>query len=638
MLIFAAALLGALHLGAAALPPRIPLPVLFGNPVKANPLISPDGKRLAYLAPDEKNVLQVWVQTIGRDDARQVTRDPKRGIQIHMWAYAPDTLLYLQDHDGDENFHIYAVDVKSDKIRDLTPYPNVQAQIVGLDRHYPDELLAALNRRDPRVHDVYRISLKRHEVKLDTESPGDVLGWQADPQFRIRAAQTALPDGGMEVRYRADETSPWRTVVRWGPDDADGRVVDFTADGKSLWLISSEGRNTTALVKRNLATGQETVAAADPRADVTDPHEDVGGVIVNPLSHQVEAVSFEWERVAWMVVDPKVAADLTALKRGAPGDFTVTSRDRDLKKWVVSYTNDTRSRAYYLYDRSTKQLTHLFDSRPALAKYRLAPMKPVVIHSRDGLDLVSYLTLPVGVEPKNLPMLLDVHGGPWGRDSWGYNPEVQWLANRGYAVLQVNFRASTGFGKKFLHAGDREWAGKMHNDLIDAVHWAALKGVADPMRIGIYGESYGGYAALVGAAFTPDVFACAIDGSGPSNLVTLLKSIPPYWEPMKRMLAVRVGDVEKEPQFLESRSPLFKADQIRIPLLIVQGANDPRVKTAEAEQIVAAVRNAGKPMEYLLFPDEGHGLVRPANRLKFYAAAEVFLARYLSAPAGEGKG
>jgi dipeptidyl aminopeptidase/acylaminoacyl peptidase len=271
----------------------------------------------------------------------------------------------------------------------------------------------------------------------------------------------------------------------------------------------------------------------------------------------------------------------------------------------------------------------LFSSRPELDKYTLAPMKPVTIKTRDGLDMICYLTVPVGVEPKNLPMILDVHGGPWGRDQWGLHPEHQWLANRGYAVLSVNYRGSAGFGKKFLHAGDKEWAGKMHDDLIDAVNWAIKEGIADPKQVAIYGGSYGGYAALVGATFTPDVFACAVDIVGPSNLVTLLKSIPPYWEPMKKIFVLRVGDPDKDKEFLESRSPLFKADQIKIPMLIAQGAHDPRVKQAEAEQIVAAIRKAGKPVEYMLFEDEGHGFARPENRLKFYAAAENFLAKHL---------
>jgi dipeptidyl aminopeptidase/acylaminoacyl peptidase len=606
----------------AELPPLIPRAVLFGNPVKTSPLVSPDGKRLAYLAPDEKNVLQVWVQTLGQDDARQVTNDRKRGIRSHRWTYAPDTLVYLQDNDGDENFHVYSVNLADNVVRDLTPFQGVRAQMLDPHRDFPNEVLVGLNLKNRRVHDVYRIDLTTGAVVLDTKNPGDVLGWDTDARFRVRAAQAATPDGGTEVRYRADEKSPWQTVVKWGPDDADGRVVGFNAAGDALWLLSSEGRDTLALVKRDLETGKEEVIAADKRADASNP-------LFNPNTHAVEAVAFNREKVRWQAIDPAVGEDLETVRKNTPGEPTVVSADRDRKTWVVSCSFDLGGAVYYLYERPTKKLTKLFAAQPALERYKLAPMKPVTIKSRDGLEMVCYLTLPVGVEAKNLPTVLNVHGGPWGRDSWGFNPTAQWLANRGYAVLEVNYRGSAGFGKKFLHAGDREWAGKMHDDLIDAVNWAVKQGYADPKRVAIFGGSYGGYAALVGVTFTPDVFACAVDVVGPSNLVTLLRSIPPYWAPMKKMLTMRVGDPDKEEEFLRSRSPLFKADRIKVPLLIAQGANDPRVKQAESEQIVQAVRQAGKPVEYLLFPDEGHGFARPENRLKFYAAAEAFLAKHL---------
>jgi len=606
----------------AELPPLIPRKVLFGNPVKASPEISPDGKRLAYLAPDQKDVLQVWVQTIGKADARRVTADKRRGIRIHFWTYAPDTLVYLQDNAGDENWHIYAVNLKTEKVRDLTPFKGVRVEVVGIDRNYPGELLAGLNRNNPRVLDVYRIQLSSGDMELDTKNPGDVVAWDTDPKFRVRVAQAATRDGGMEIRYRDSDKGKWKTAVTWGPEDAEGHVIGFTADGKSLWLETSQGRDTLSLVRHDLKTGQDKVVASDP-------HSDAGTVIFNPLSHTVEAVAFNRERVHWKALDPKVAEDLEVLAKGARGEPSVASRDLDLDKWVVSYSADVHPTDYYLYDRPSRKLTHLFSAQPALARYKLAPMKPVTIKSRDGLELVCYLTLPVGLEPRNLPTVLMVHGGPWARDMWGYSGFTQWLANRGYAVLSVNYRGSTGFGKKFLHAGDREWAGKMHDDLIDAVQWAVKKGYSDPRQVAIFGGSYGGYAALVGATFTPDAFACAVDIVGPSNLVTLLKSIPPYWAPMKRMFSIRIGDPEKDADFLRSRSPLFKADRIRIPMLIAQGANDPRVKQAEAEQIVGAIRKSGKPVEYMLFPDEGHGFARPENRLKFCAAAEAFLARYL---------
>jgi dipeptidyl aminopeptidase/acylaminoacyl peptidase len=606
----------------AELPKLIPRKVLFGNPVKAAPRISPDGKRLAYLAPDKNDVLQVWVQTVGKDDARIVTNDKKRGIQSHLWTYHPDTLLYLQDNDGDENYHIYAVNVADNKVTDLTPYEGVRALPLGLNKDYPNEMLIGLNKRDKRVFDVHRYDFKTGKTVLDTQNPGNVLGWDTDNKFRVRIGTKQTPDGGRELIYRKDDKAKWEPLLKWGMDDAEGHVIGFSKDDKTIYMLTSEGRDTLSLVERDLATGKETVLASDPKADA-------GTVVMHPDTHKVLAVGFNREKIKWKTLDKEFAADLEALEKGAVGEPSIVSGDKARKTWVVAYSADTRPTTYYLYDRPTKKLTKLFTAQPALEKYKLAEMKPVIIKSRDGLDLVSYLTLPVGIPAKNLPLVLYVHGGPWARDDWGYSGTAQWLANRGYAVLQVNYRGSTGFGKKFLHAGNREWAGKMHDDLIDAVNWAVKQGYVDPKRVAIYGGSYGGYAALVGAAFTPDVFKCAVSVVGPSNLVTLLRSIPDYWKPMQVQFAKRVGDVEKEEEFLKSRSPLFRADKIKIPMMIAQGAKDPRVKQAESEQIVDALRKAGKEPEYLLFKDEGHGFVRPTNRMKFMAAAEAFLAKHL---------
>lgn len=600
-------------------PTLIPRKVLFGNPVKASAQIAPDGQRLAYVAPDDKDVLQVWVRTIGQDDDKVVTADKKRGIRQFLWTYAPDTLAYLQDSDGDENFHLYSVNLKTNVVRDLTPFQGIRAQPIGAHHDYPNELLVGLNLMNKSLFDVYRIDLTTGATVLDTKNPGGITGWEHDAFFKVRAAQGPTPDGGTRVLVRADEKAEWKEVAKFGIDDADAQVIGFTGDGTGLYMLSSAGRDTQALVKKDIASGKDEVLAANDAADAA-------GVLMNEHTHKVEAVSFNREKVTWQALDPKIAEDLKVLEGAGKGEPGITSRDRQHRHWVVSFSADTKPSSYYLYDRSKKALTHLFDAQPELTKYELAEMKPVTIESRDGLKLVSYLTTPPGTPAKNLPTVLVVHGGPWARDSWGFNPLHQWLANRGYAVLSVNYRGSTGFGKKFLHAGDREWAGKMHDDLIDSVNWLVKEGIADPKRVAIFGGSYGGYAALVGVTFTPDVFACAVDIVGPSNLNTLLKSIPPYWAPLKTMFAVRVGEGE---EYLKSRSPLFKADQIKAPLLIGQGANDPRVKQAESEQIVEAMKKAGKPVEYILFPDEGHGFARPENRLKFFAAAEGFLAKHL---------
>jgi dipeptidyl aminopeptidase/acylaminoacyl peptidase len=357
--------------------------------------------------------------------------------------------------------------------------------------------------------------------------------------------------------------------------------------------------------------------------------------MVHPDTHEAQAAAVERARAEWTVLDDSIRDDFEAIRNLARGDFGVTSRDRADEHWIVGFTADDGGASYYVYDRGKKSGEHLLDARPDLAEYTLARMEPVSFTTRDGLKMEGYLTLPPGENRENLPMVLDVHGGPWARDGWGYDPEAQWFANRGYACLQVNYRGSTGYGKEFLNAGNKEWGAKMHDDLVDAVRWAVEEGVADPERVAIFGGSYGGYAALAGATFTPDLFRCAVDIVGPSNLMTLINSIPPYWEPLKAIFTKRVGDPETEEDFLKSRSPLFSVDRIGIPMLIAQGANDPRVKQAESEQIVAAMKEKGIAHEYMLFEDEGHGFARPENRLKFYAAAEKFLAEHLGGRMGK---
>jgi dipeptidyl aminopeptidase/acylaminoacyl peptidase len=397
--------------------------------------------------------------------------------------------------------------------------------------------------------------------------------------------------------------------------------VGFTADGRSAIVESSLASDTARVVERDIASGAEKVLASSPEVDA-------GEVLVHPRTHVVQAVSFAPGRARWTVVDRSVRADFEALERLYDGEFTVVNRDARDTTWLVAYSADRGPTRYYAWDRAARKGTLLFNSQPRLEGLPLAEMKPVVIRSRDGLELNSYLTLPEGVPPRKLPMVLLVHGGPWSRDVWGFDAEVQWLANRGYAVLQVNYRGSTGYGKRFLSAGFRQWGLKMHDDLIDAVDWAVKQGIADAKRVAIYGGSYGGYAALAGLAFTPDVFACGVDIVGPSNLKTLIGSIPPYWKPIRSMFDVRMGNVDdpKDEALIRNASPLFKADKITRPLLIGQGANDPRVKQAESEQIVAAIEKNQGQATYVVYPDEGHGFARPENRIDFNARAEAFLA------------
>ncbi|HEY9641082.1 MAG TPA: S9 family peptidase [Coleofasciculaceae cyanobacterium] len=605
----------------AQLPPLIPRDVLFGNPERARPQLSPDGKYLAYIAPDDKNVLQVWLRTIGQADDRQITNDKKRGIRNYFWAYDGNQLIYMQDADGDENFHCYAVNIQTQRVRDLTPFQDVKAQPVELNPDFPDEFLVGLNLNNPQSFDVYRINLKNGAVEFDTQNPGNIVSWTTDPQFQVRVAIAATSDGGSDLMYRPSLSDSWEVLRHWGADD-EGYAVSFSAAGDLLYIVGSHDANAQRLIALNLATREETILAEDPQYDV-------GGIVTHPTNHTLQAVAFYKDKLEWQILDASIAADFAAIAQVRSGEFGISSRTLADERWLVSYTTDNGPVYYYTYDRASQSSTLLFSNKPSLEGLPLATMEPIAYTARDGLTIHGYLSTPVGIAAQNLPTVLLVHGGPWARDTWGYDPQAQWLTNRGYAVLQVNFRGSTGYGKAFLNAGNREWAAKMHDDLLDAVHWLVEKGISDSTQIAIMGGSYGGYATLVGLTFTPEVFAAGVDIVGPSNISTLLQSIPPYWEPLKAQMYHRIGNLETEAEFLKSRSPLFLIDRIQKPLLIGQGANDPRVKQAESDQIVAAMRQANKPVEYVLYPDEGHGFARPENRIHFYAVAEEFLAKYL---------
>ncbi|MGO9296900.1 MAG: S9 family peptidase [Streptosporangiaceae bacterium] len=604
----------------------IPRTVLFGNPERVSPRLSPDGTQLAWIAP-HAGVLNVWLAPVTEggidwDSAQVVTDDTDRGIRAFAWAHDGRHLLYQQDFGGDENWHLHDADLVTMNRRDLTPFDGVQAQLVAMERKFPTELLIGLNKDNPQLHDVYRLDLTTGELTKEVENPG-VVGWVADAQLAVRAAVAPQPDGGMLVLVRDDAAGDWRPLLTVPAADAlTTGPIAFSEDGASLLAVSSVDAQTSRLVRFDLATGAVTVLAEDPEADVSD-------VLLHPDTRQPRIVAFEKDRSQYEVLAADVAADLAAIRALHPGDPSfVGAADADTT-WLVSFTNDTGPVPFFGYDRAAKAGRFLFDHQPALSRYELAPMEPFAFTARDGLTIHGYATFPNGAGRSGLPAVLYVHGGPWARDTWGFEPTAQWLANRGYLCLQVNFRGSTGYGKSFVSAGDREWGAAMHDDLVDAVAFAAGQGWLDPARVGIMGGSYGGYAALAGAAFTPEVFRCAVDIVGPSNLKTLIETIPEYWAPLIAQFHERVGNPQTEEEFLWSRSPLSRADQISIPLLIAQGANDPRVKQAESEQIVAALERHGVEHEYMLFPDEGHGFAKPENRLTFYAAAERFLARHL---------
>jgi len=600
----------------------IPREILFGNPVKAAPHISPDGTRLAYLAPVD-GVLNIWVRTIGAEDDSAVTYDKGRGIQVYFWSQDNRHIMYLQDVGGNENWRLYSANLDTKEIKDFTPFEGVQVQVVEHDKEHPDEMLIAMNKDNPALHDIYHLDLLTGELKQIAKNPGNFLGWISDSDMKIRGALAATAEAGYDLLIRDDENSEWRKMAAWNSEDAlISGPAGFTKDGKFLYMLDTREANSARLVKMELASGKIEVIAEDPKFDV-------GELMTHPDTREVQAVAFNRERKNWYVLDEKVKADFEALGKIEHGDLIISDRDNADDTWIVGYLPDNGPISYFAYDRSSRQGTFLFYHRPALKEYALANMEPISFKATDGMTIYGYITFPPDAGRKNLPMVLNVHGGPWYRDTWGYNPEAQWLANRGYLCLQVNYRGSTGYGKDYINAGNREWGGKMHQDLIDAVDWAIAQGYADPEKIAIYGGSYGGYASLVGATFTPDVFCCAVDIVGPSNLVTWIKTIPPYWSSMKDILYKRVGNPDTEPDFLMSRSPITKVDRIRIPMLIAQGANDPRVIQAESEQIVASMKEKGIEYQYMLFPDEGHGFAKPENRLKFYGAAEKFLSKHL---------
>lgn len=603
--------------------PLIPRKELFGNPEKASPSISPDGKKLAYLAPDENDVLNVYVRDLvhGGPDVK-ITQDKKRGVRSYAWHYDNEQILYSQDKDGDENTHLYLTNLQTHTTTDLTPFDGAKALSLAYNYKTPNDMLVLLNDRDKALFDVYRLDLATGKLTLELQNNDNTGDYYADHRLNVRASFRDLANGERVLKVRQEGVSEWKELLRYDPSEDNVAVVGFPHDGLSIDLLSSLGSNTLQFVRVNLLTGAQEVLFHDPKFDIS-------GLVKEPKTAEYLAIFIDREEPVSIPFRSDVEADFAILKDRLKEPFFLVNEDVDNDKWVLDVSPSDKPDRYYLYDRKSKEVTFLFSSRPVLEKYTMSVTKPVTIVARDGLQMLSYLTLPVGKDPHNLPTVLFVHGGPWARDSLEFASQVQWLANRGYAVLQVNFRGSTGFGKAFTNAGNREWGGKMHDDLLDAKEWLVAQGIADPEKVAIFGGSYGGYAALAGLTFTPEAFAAGVDIVGPSNLVTLLETFPPYWMTQKEEYYRRIGNLDTEKEFLEARSPLFKAGNIVKPLLIAQGANDPRVKKAESDQIVAAMRSHGKPVMYLLFADEGHGFARPENRLKFFAAAEQFLAEYL---------
>jgi dipeptidyl aminopeptidase/acylaminoacyl peptidase len=609
--------------------PLIPRQDLFGNPNKVSAEVSPDGKWIAWLAP-VNGVMNVWVAPVGDlEAAAPITGDKKRGIRAYLWTYDGIHLVYVQDEGGDENWHVYAVDVSRRTTRDLTPFPGVRSSPAGRSRKIRAEILVTMNKRDKRYPDLFRVDLASGAMTLVAENPGYAY-FTTDEMFVPRLAWKSHPDGGAEILRKNDQGfEPWLQI---GPDDtANTNIITLDSEAKTLFMSDSRGRNTSALKSITLADGKESVIAEDERADI-------GGIITDRDTREPLAYSVTYALTEHKALGPKLKPDLDFLSENFGSEWSVNSRTEDDRLWTVSVSSDLNPASSYLYDRNAKALRKLFDARPALAGAPLAKMRPVIIKSRDGLELVSYLTLPKGADvgtggrPEHaLPMVLLVHGGPWSRDFFGYNRYHQWLANRGYAVLSVNFRGSTGFGKDFSNAGDKEWGRKMDDDLLDGVAWAIREKVADPKRICIMGGSYGGYATLTGLTRDPDTYACGVDIVGPSELELLIKSIPPYWASGRPKFLKAIGSPETEEgrALLKERSPLYQADRIKKPLLIAQGENDPRVKKDQSDQIVDTLRSKGIPIIYLIYRGEGHGFAEPENNISFAAITESFLAKCL---------
>ena len=611
----------------------IPRQLLFGNPTRATPRLSPNGKFLAYRAPKD-GVMNIWVAPVDDvDSAKCVTDDQTTGISQYFWAYTNNHILYLQDNNGDEDDHLYCVDLKTNEVKDLTPFEKIKAQVNGVSHLYPNEVLVGINNRGLRqLHDIYRINILNGDRELVEKNEG-FIGYVADDEYNLKLGVT-LNHKAELVMFKADKEAEmgWKQFATIGAEDMmTTSPIGFDKTGKKFFMLDSRDRNTAALTEVDLESGESKVIYGAEKADIS-------GVMAHPTEKTIEAVAYTFDRTKWHAFDDKIQADLTYLESVCDGEVEVADRTLDDKFWIVSFVQDAGPVKFYKYDRGAKKAEFLFSHRPELEELELAKMHPIVIKSRDGLDLVSYLTLPNGTDPdgngrpdKALPMVLFVHGGPWARDDWGYNPVHQMLANRGYAVLSVNYRGSTGFGKNFINAADREWAGKMHDDLIDSVNWAVAEGIADKDKVAIMGGSYGGYATLVGLTFTPNTFACGVDIVGPSSLISLLDNPPPYWMPIMPMMEKRVGNwkTDEGKEYLKERSPLYKVDKIERPLLIGQGAQDPRVKQAESDQIVEAMQSRKIPVTYMLYPEEGHGFDRPENNISFFAVTEAFLSEHL---------
>ncbi len=612
--------------------PLIPRSILFGNPDHAQIRVSPDGRYLSRLSPVD-NVLNLHISPI--DDLSSdtlLTHEKGRGIPSHSWAWTGKHILYPKDKDGDENDHLYCVDIEKGTTRDLTPFKTVKAKLMASSRNYPEEIIIGRNDRDPQYHDLWRLNIVTGETTMILENKEKFAGFEIDEDLNVRLGSRYL-DNGDYGYWKLNPDDTWTTYVVIEADDImTFSFCGFDKTGKKIRVVDSRNRNTAALFEWDFDTTKSVLIAEDTRADISE-------IMVNPITLEIEAVGIEYDRAKWILITDAVAKDMKRIDNLTEGDAIVTARSNDDSFWTVSCMRDDGPVEFYLYDRKKEQARLLCVSKDALVGKPLAKMTPVIILTRDDKEMVSYLTLPVDAPTSSVkgfpetpqPMVLLVHGGPIARDHWGYNAKVQLLANRGYAVLQTNFRGSSGFGKAFIQSSIKQWGAAMQDDLVDAVKWAVDNGIADPNRIAIMGTSYGGYATLVGLTRDVDLFAAGVDIVGPSNLETLLATIPPYWVPAVKYFHRFVGDPDTTEgiKLLKERSPLTYAERIKKPLLIGQGQNDPRVKRSESDQIAKSMKKHGLPLIYVLYTDEGHGFARPENNISFMAITELFLQKHL---------
>lgn len=604
---------------------QVPMEDFFKNPEKVGFQISPDGKYFSYMAPYE-NRLNLFVQEIGSDKSTRITSETARDIAGSMWANG-NRILYIKDTGGDENYQLYGVNLDGTDAKAYTAFPKVRTQIIDKLENIDSLVIIGLNKRNPQVFDPYRLNLNTGELTMLAENPGNIQGWMTDHDGKLRVASAIVDGVNTQILYRETEDQPFRPVLTTNFKESVG-FATFTPDNKMVYAVTNIGRDKTALVLMDPSTCEEKEVL------YTNDKYDIAGIGYSEAKKKLTSVSCIGHKGNIRhYFDKGEEAIRTKLEEKLKGyDISTTGQDKSENIRMIYAGSDRTYGTYYLYNVKEDKLAKVTDVAPWIKEEDMVPMNPVTYTSRDGLTIEGYLTLPKGYtmeNAKNLPVVVNPHGGPWARDTWGYNPEVQFLANRGYAVLQMNFRASTGYGRKFTELGYKQWGQTMQNDITDGVEWLIKKGIADPKRVAIYGGSYGGYATLAGVTFTPDLYACAIDYVGVSNLFTFMQTIPPYWKPLLDMMYEMVGDPVKDKEMMEKYSPVFHVDRIKAPLLVAQGANDPRVNKAESDQMVEALKKRGVEVEYMVKDNEGHGFHNEENKFDFYRAMEKFLDAHL---------